>query len=789
VSLVAPLDAKLLRDLWRIRTQAIAVALVIGCGVAVMVMSFGAMRSLSETREAYYERYYFANVFAQARRVPLHIAAKIAALPGVASVEPRIVSYVSLFIPDLARPAIGQLISLPDGRPPRNNAILLRTGRLPARDSDEVVVSENLANAHGYGPGDRLAANINGRRRELSIVGVALSPEFIYVLGPGQLIPDNKSFGVLWLDRQTLEAAYDLEGAFNQISVSLMRNASEPEVIARMDRLLEPYGGTGAFGREDQLSHAFVEQELDQLRVAAAVMPPIFLAVAAFLIHMIMTRLTELEREQIGLLKAFGYSDAAVGWHYAKFAFAVAALGSLLGVGAGVWLGFRMTELYGNYYHFPFLYFRTDPAILVSSVAVSFLAPLIGTWQAVKKAVRLPPAVAMAPAPPTVYRQTIIERLHLDRAISEPTHMIVRHLERWPLRSAMTALGIALAGALLIGTLFTFDSIDEIIDNAYFRTNRQDATIDFLEPRDARAAFDIARWPGVRRVEPVRAVPARLVSGHLSQRVGISGVTPGATLKQFIAADGKPFAVPPAGLVLSDKLARLLAVTPGDRLRVEILEGRRRRVDVVVASVVGEHIGLSAYMDKRSLDALSGGGDVITGVQVLLDPQREQAFFAAAQEAPSTGTIMLRTTAIQSFQEVLAQNLVIVISLYAAFCGVIAFGVIYNAARIALSERGRELASLRVLGFSKAEAAYILTGELAILVLLALPVAAVLGYGLAALMSVALETELFRIPLVVERSTYGFMATIVLASAAISLLAVARRVARLDLVSVLKARE
>jgi putative ABC transport system permease protein len=786
---VRPLNAKLLRDLWRIKAQAVAIALVIGCGVAVMIMSFGAMRSLSETREAYYERYRFAHVFAQARRAPLALAGKIAALPGVASVEPRIVSYVSLFIPGLARPAIAELVSLPEGRAPRNNDILLRTGRLPNRGSDEIVVSENLASAHAYMPGDRLAANINGRRRELTIVGIALSPEFIYVLGPGQLVPDDESFGILWLDRQTLESAYDLKGAFNQISISLMHNASESEVIARLDALLEPYGGTGAYGRDDQLSHAFIEQELGQLRVAAAVMPPIFLAVAAFLLHMIMTRLTELEREQIGLLKAFGYSDAAVGWHYMKFAFAVSAAGAALGTSAGVWLGFRMTELYGNYYHFPFLYFRTDSASIAGSVAVSFAAPLLGTWYAVAKAVRLAPAIAMVPAPPIIYRKTIIERLHLDRAISEPTHMIVRHIERWPLRSALTGLGIALSGALLIGTLFTFDSIDEIIDNVYFRSNRQDVTIDFFEPRHARAAFEIARWPGVRRVEPLREVPARLTFGHLSRRVGIFGVTPGATLKNFITTDGDAFTIPSHGLVLSDKLAKLLEVGPGDRLRVEILEGRRRIANVRVVSVISEHIGLSAYMEKSALNGLAGSGDVITGAQVMLDRKDEEAFFAAVRRTPSIATLTLRASAIQSFRELLAQNLVLVISLYAGFCGVIAFGVIYNAARIALSERSRELASLRVLGFSKAEAAYILSGELTILVLLALPVAGGLGYLLAAAMSTALETELFRIPLIVEPSTYGFMAAVVLASAGISLLAAAIRVAHLDLVSVLKARE
>jgi putative ABC transport system permease protein len=783
------LEKKLWRDLWRMKAQAVAIALVMACGIAVMIMTFGAMRSLSESRDAYYDRYRFADVFAQLKRAPLYAADKIAAIPGVANVEPRIVHFVTLHIAGLEEPAIGQLVSLPRDRAVRNNDIVLRIGRLPRRGSDEVLISENLATAHGYQPGDHVSATMNGRRRTLTIVGIALSPEFVYVLGPGQLVPDDRTFGILWFDRFTLEAAYDLKGAFNNVSIALMPNASEPEVIAETDAILSRYGSTGAHGRDDQLSHAFIQQELDQLWTMARVIPPIFLAVAAFLINVIMRRLVELEHEQIGLLKAFGYSSVAVGWHYLKFTLAIGLLGVVIGVAGGLALGMQITTIYTEFYHFPVLIFRTDPWVFVVASSIALLSVLAGTWSAVLQAIRLAPAVAMVPAPPTHYRQTLIEKLGIDRFMSEPTHMIFRHIERWPIRSLLTALGIAASGAILLMSFFMFDAIDEMVDSAYFRINRQDATVQFFEPRSAKAIFEIERWPGVQRAEAMRQVPARVQRAQVSQRVAIVGLSPGAGLTRLLDRAGRPVVIPPRGIVLSDKLAELLNVERGDSIEVEILQGTRRKTSVAVAEIVSEYIGTSAYMEIEALNRLVGEESGISGAHLVLDPEQQSAFFATLRRTPGVGIVTLRAAAIDSFRDTLAQSMLIVIFFYVGFGSVIAFGVVYNTARIALSERGRELASLRVLGFTKGEAAYILLGELAVLILLALPIAGVFGYGLTWYLSSAMETKLFRVPFVLENSTFGIGAVIVLASTVLSLLAVGRRIYRLDLIAVLKARE
>ena len=360
---MSALDAKLVRDLVHQRGQVLAIALVMAAGLAVLVMSLGSVVALEETRRAYYERAGFAHVFATLERAPDHLAERLAAIDGVRRVETRIVREVVLDVRGFAEPVTGRLISLPPRGPPQLNRPMLETGRLPAAGVlDEVVLSAAFAEAHALRPGDTIAANINGKRRRLAVVGTANSPEYVYALPPGGLMPDDRRFGVAWVAEPLLAAAFDMEGAFDDASLTLTPKASEDAVIAAVDRLLAPYGGTGAIGRADQLSNWFLSSETRQLRTIATVMPSVFLAVSAFLMHMATSRLIALERREIGLLKAFGYRDLAVAWHYTRFALAIAALATVVGVVGGWWLGRTISISYAEVFRFPFLAYQIGRA-------------------------------------------------------------------------------------------------------------------------------------------------------------------------------------------------------------------------------------------------------------------------------------------------------------------------------------------------------------------------------------------------------------------------------------------
>ncbi len=786
---LAPLNRKLFRDLWHMRGQAVAIALVIASGVATLLLALGASGSLEETRRAYYERYRFADIFSTAKRAPNYLKDEIALIPGVADVQTRAASSVLLDIEGMPEPATGRLISLPETGLPALNRLHLRQGRLPEPlATREVTISDSFAKAHGFRPGDRLSAIINGRKRELIIVGVALSPEYIYTLGPGDLVPDDRRTGVLWMRYQAAAGALDMAGAFNDVGVKLMSGANADAVMERLDRILAPHGGQDSYTRDDQLSHAFVDAELQQLGSMAMIIPPIFLAVSAFLLNMTLARLISLEREQIGLLKAMGYSSREVGFYYIKFVSLITLMGLAIGFVAGTWLGHGMTQLYTDFFDFPFLVFVSPAKIYVLAAAVSFGAALLGTMQAVRNVVRLPPAVAMQPPPPTRYAKTWISRSGLTRHVRQSTLMIGRHIIRFPVRSLLTTIGIAASVALLIVSFFSMDSIDYVIDVTYAQSNRQDVSLNFNDIKSARARYDIANLPGVMRAETYRTVPVTLRSGVKEKRVGLTGLRPDTRLTRLLDPEFRPMNMPDVGIVLSEMLADILRVQRGELVRVAFKTGRRREVMLPVTGISQAYLGLGAHMELALLNRLMGDGQAITGAHLKVDDTALPDLYSAVKETPAVASIALLNKSRQSFRDTLAENINIMTTMFISLAAIIAFGVVYNSVRIQLSERGRELASLRILGFTEWEVMLILFGEIIVLLIVAIPLGWIAGYVLAGLVTQGMQTELYRVPLIVDRDTYAKAAVVAIASTLASAVIMRWRIARLDLIAVLKTR-
>ena len=788
---LAALDRKLFRDLWTARGQALAIALVIGAGIAVFVTMFSTFNSLDLTLRTYYERYRFGDVFAALKRAPLARAADIAATPGVAQVEPRVVVDVTLDVRGLAEPAIGRLISIPAERRAVLCDIFLRKGRYidPGRP-DEVIATETFAAAHGLQPGDSVGAIINGRRRELRIVGLALSPEFIYPIRPGELLPDEQRFGVFWMERRALASAFDMDGAFNNVVLKLMRGASEPEVIARVDRLLEPdYGGLGAIPRSLQPSHWYLNNELIQLRTSGALVPTIFLGVAAFLLNVVLSRIVLVQRAQIAALKALGYSNAAVAAHYIKWSVVVACAGAVIGVASGAWLGWAMTRMYTVFFHFPILMYRLDPLVVVEAVAIGLGAAVLGAAGAVRRAVSLPPAEAMRPEAPARFTETWVERAGLKRLLSQPARIIFRTLQRHPGRALLSIVGIALAGSLLVVGNFSLDAVDVMMDIQFNLAQRYDLMVATVEPVSSGAIDEFRRLSGVIDVEPFRAVPARLRVGHRSRHTAILGVMSGARLNRVVDASRRAVDPPPEGLVLSTKLAELLGAACGDPVTVEVLEGPRPVRVVRIGDLVDEYMGTNAYMDLGALHRLMGEGETLSGAYLQVDGHQIDSLYRQLKTTPRIGGVLLKRAAIESFQGTLADLVAKLQAVYVIFAAVIAFGVVYNTARISLSERSRELATLRVIGFTRAEISYILLGELVLVSLVAVPLGLVVGYGFAAALVQAMESEMFRIPLVIAPKTYAGAAVVIIVATALSAMVVRHRLDHLDLVEVLKTRE
>ncbi|HXH40907.1 MAG TPA: FtsX-like permease family protein, partial [Thermoanaerobaculia bacterium] len=667
------------------------------------------------------------------------------------------------------------------------NAVHVRRGRMPV-NADEVLVSEAFAGENKLLPGSHIAAIINGRWRTLRICGIAITPEFIEE-SRGGAFPDHRRFGIMWMHRHHLAAATGMQGAFNDVTFALAPGASGAEVIAAIDRALAGYGGLGAYGRDEQSSYRFLRDELAQDRITSMIIPAIFLAVAALLIHLLLTRMVASQREQIAVLKAFGYGNGSIGRHFAAFGLVIVAIGSAAGIPLGIWLGRGLTDLYTKFFHFPALTFRVSAAAIAISVGTTILAAVVGALSAVRRVAALPPAEGMRGEAPLRFGKSVLDRMRIIRAVSPPVRMILRSLQRTPFRTAMSVLAMATAGMILVVGQFSFDALESMIDMQFRAAQTDDATIELNEVRGDEALHAMARLPGVIRVEPLRVVPVRIRAGHHSRRIALFGLERGATMRRLIGTHGEEVTLPPKGLVLTKKLAEILEVSAGDDVIVEALSAPRSVASMRVASLVDEAIGVSAYAAREDVNAFMREGPSLSAAHLAVQPALAAKLYATLKSMPSVASVTLREAMLASVRKTIVENIYISAAMVVAFACVIAFGVIYNGARIALSERGRDLASLRVLGFSKGEVGAMLLGEQAVLTLASIPIGFAGGWALCIYIARMFDSEVYRIPLVISGRTYAISFFVIAMAAAFTAVVVQRRIGELDLVEVLKTRE
>ena len=784
------LNRKLGRDLWRMKGQVFAITLVVISGVATFIMFISTMDSLSLTRNRFYRDYRFADVFVNLKRAPESLKEKIQNVPGVHQVETRVSAYVKLDIKGFPEPVTARIISVPDDGKPLLNQLYIKKGRLTdAAKDNEVVVNENFAQAHGLDPGDRFAAIINGKWKELTITGIALSPEFVLIMRPEAMSPDFKHYGILWMGRKALGKSYEMDGAFNNVALTLYPEANVNDVLVALDHIVERYGGFGAYARKDQISHRLLTEEFRQLQRSSEIFPTIFICVAAFLLNVVMSRTINTQREQIAALKAFGYTNLAVGIHYAKLVVLIISAGLAGGIAAGVWFGKMLGGIYMEVYRFPHLLYTLHPGVIAAAVLISIASALIGTLHSLWRAAKQPPAEAMRPEPPAHYRITLIEKMGIGRRLSQPSRIIARNIERKPVRTFLSIIGIAVACATMISSGFFKDAVAFMVHVQFVRSQKEDMKVAFIEPTSRKALYEIKELPGVRHAETFRTVPARFRFGNRSYRTAINGIEPESRLHLLLDTDLKAISLPPSGIVLNDYLGKFLGVKAGDLLTIEVLEGSKPVRQVPVVALVKLYLGVMGYMDATALNRLMGEGDAISGVNLLTDPLYSANLYQTFIDMPRVSGTVLRRNEIRNFQDIQAKGMLFFTFIATLMACSIAFGVVYNSARIALSERSRELSSLRVLGYTRGEISYILLGELGLITLIAIPLGFFIGYWLCAYIAQALASDLFRVPLVIETKTYALAAAVVLSSATVSGLIVRHKLDHLDLVEVLKTRE
>ena len=783
------LDRKLLRDLWSLKTQVASIALVIACGIGGFIGSFSTYSSLLWSRDDYYASARFPHVFASAKRAPVSLLDRIRDIPGVVEVEARVVRDAQLSIPGVVPPMIARLIGQDFERPGGMNRLTLKSGRWPAPQArGEVVLNQRFLEARGLALGARMDVLLNGKLERVTVVGTALSPEYIFATRGGGM-PDDEWFAVLWTDAQALAAAFNLEGAFNSVLLRLEKGATAEAASDALDKTLEAYGGFGAVPREEQVSHKIITQEISQQRIFGTVLPAIFLAVAAFILNVVLHRQVHAQRGEIAALKALGYDDRWIAWHYLKFASVIVLLGTLAGVGLGWWLGSAMTGLYTDLFHFPQFHYFMPGWLVLAGAGAALAAAFGGAFAATRGVLRLHAAEALRPPAPAEFRPLLLERLGYAHLLTPAQRMIMRNLERRPVRAAATVAGIVGSVAILIAGTFWGDSLDWFIDVQFNQVQRADVHVGFAEPVARDVRHELARLPGVAEVEVSRAIPVRLRAGHRAYRTGITGVEDGATLQRILDAGLREAKPAPGGVLLTTRLAERLGVRPGDRLIAELLEGKRVKAEVTVTGTVREMAGMNAWMRLDELNRLARESPVVSAAGLSVERAHETALLERLKQMPAAAVVIVNRSLVESFQATTARNVMFFTMVLSIFAATIAVGVVYNNARIQLAERAWELASLRVLGFTRREVSVLLLGELAVEIALAIPLGWVAGFWLAALLVALMQQEMMEFPLVIFPATYLYAGAVVLGAGVLSALIVRNRIDNLDLVAVLKTRE
>ena len=783
------LDRKMLRDLRRIWAQTLAIALVLGCGVMVLVGAQATQTTLIQTQTAYYERHRFADIFAGATRAPDDVVLAAGRIPGVAQAEGRISFQAMLDIEGMAEPATGRILSLP-ANGVALNLPLVRRGRLPDPDrADEVALSEPFAEIHNLTPGKRFWAILNGQMRELTVTGWMLSPEFIYTMPPGALMPDDRHYGLIWMNAEAAAAAMDMRGAVNEIALRLTRDGDERAVIAALDLLLDPYGGTGAYGRDRQVSHAFLDGELQQLGAMATFMPPIFLIVAAFLVNMVLGRLIEMERTQIGLLKALGYGRREIGAHYLRLAALIGVIGTVAGWVFGWLIANAMIGLYGDFFRFPFIIRDWGTDALVLSAVLSMATVGFGGLRAVWSTLKLPPAEAMQPPAPPRFTRGMVDRALSHFQFRQTTMMIFRSIIRWPGRAAITLFGVSASVGILVMSYFIFDAVERLGDSVFQQANRQQVTLMLSQPQTEQAVQDATTLPGVLRAEGSFAIPVRAVNGHRNRLTAIQAHFPETELARLVDDAGRVLRPPSEGVILPDMLARALDIQVGQLVGLETLAAPRIVLDLPVVEIIAQGLGQEVHISAAALFTALDSVKQVNMIHLAVRSDQMDDLNAAIMLTPAIAGLLNWAEVRRQFDATLSDNLLTMVTIYTLIGVLIAVGVVYNAARIQLSERSYELASLRVLGFSRAEVGYVIVGEMMLLTLFAIPIGWMFGYWLAFGLVEAMSTDMFQIPFYITRRTFALAAIAVFGAAFFSVMLVRRRLDKVHLATALKARD
>jgi len=792
--MVGVLNRKLLRELRTSRSLLLAITSIIAVGVMCFVYMRSAYHNLSLAKWRYYTQCRMADFWVEVKKAPLAELEAVGRMPGVVAVRPRIAMFATVDLDRVVAPLNGLVLSLPDRRAPIiNDIVLKRGGYFTQRRDNEVIVNDAFARHHDIFPGQWLHLILNNRRQELFVVGTAISSEFVYLVSPGSISPDPEHFGVFYLKKSYAEDVFDFAGAANQVVGQLAPATQQhpDEVLHRIETLLAPYGVFTTTPQHNQTSNRFLSDEIRGLGVFANIMPFIFMAVAALVLNMLMVRLIDQQRVTIGTLKAIGYTDRQIFWHFGKYGLALGSIGGLVGLALGFAMAEFVTSLYRMFYEFPDLANRIYPGTYLGGLGISLACAVVGSLHGGRAALRLNPAEAMRPRPPAQGGAIWVE--HVDwlwRRLSFGWRLVLRNVFRHRLRAAVGVFAASMGAALLVTGFMLAGALNYLIDFQFDLIMRSDIDLTFDDERGVGALLEAQQLPGVDHAEPMLDVSCTFINGPYRRRGGITGLLPNARLTIPRDRQGRAVRVPSTGLAMSRKLAEILHATQGRPIVVLPVKGRREPIEMQIAEITDSYVGMSVYADLGYLSSRVGEEFAMTGVQLALDRSgsREGELYRQLKRLPALRAVNARSNVVRNLRMVVETQRIF-IGFLVIFAGVIFFSSLLNSSLIGLAERRREVATLRVLGYTAWQVGGLFLRESMLLNFLGTMLGLPLGYLLAVVMSILYNTEMFRFPLVSPPSVWVTTVLLAIVFALAAHVIVQRSIHQLDWLDASKTRE
>ncbi|MFN8577474.1 MAG: FtsX-like permease family protein [Candidatus Sericytochromatia bacterium] len=760
------LDKKLLRELWKIKGQVLAVSIVIACGVAVYIAFFSAFLNLNLTRDSYYKEYRFHDFSITLEKAPINSIFKIQNINGIKEASGRISKDVSINIKEQDELKSGRIISLPDKNNIIDNIYLMSGRKINHSELNECITDDKFFIANNLKLNEFISVTSNGKKQNLKIVGTVKSPEYVYsIRNASEIIPNPEKFGVIWVNKKWAEGTFNLNGFYNELIAEINESENIDTIIDSTEKQLEPYGIYSKIKRKDQLSNWMLTSELEQLAVTSKVTPSIFLFVASIILIIVISRMVKKEKTYIGLLKAYGYSNLEVSLHYIKYSFIIGIIGGLLGGVLGQYLSYGLMGLYSKFYSFPELIYKFYPSLFFIGIIISISSCLFSSLFAISSVIEITPVDAMKENTSIVVVKTPFEKIEfIWEHISFIDKIIIRNIWRYPLRSAFTALGVMLSTAILFLGYFQSDAVKFLMEHQFNKVQKEDLKISFYTERDKRAYYESLRFPYVRKVEEMLIYPFEVKNKWYKKQMVIYGLKENSKLYNLINNDGQYINVPEYGIYLSEMVAKQLHVKKGDKITLIPLMGNQAKKEkyVTISGIVQQYLGVGMYMNIDTLSRLLGNSKIINTLLLKLEDQKDLSKLNKyLKKIPIISSVEVKKDSVENFNKNTADSMKSSNFILSLFAGVIAISVIYNSTVINITEREKEIASLQVLGFNESEVGKIVFSENIILSFIGMFLGLPLGYYMCKSMTTAYDTEYFRIPFIINNSTYILCASFI----------------------------